>query len=704
MCPMLAAVLLASLVAAPIALPAPSNAIVVIPDQPGTTVLPDAPTLQALVADLDGDGRRELIRLVRGDDDAALVEVWGLVAGDWRLVDEAVEVVPPARIGIRIDPVYSAAPVRLLVRRVGAVEHVTVASQPHFEEIDVGPPCCLLLNDLVLSDGALSRVEVAEPSDFADSILVIDLDGDETDELLVTRNLPPLGDISFPIAARVHRWSGDRFAGPAVTELPVGSGDAPFVLGDSDGLPGEEAAITSTLGPSGLFRIRLTPPGDRLVIESAGFPADQAVAVPIEGGRGVAAFGRSIGVRVAEWPAGATAAGPPLAESFISAPRLVGTVVVSGVPRLVIYQPATSALHLLSLPDLLPPQGLTVTRSPAAAALSAGPMPAYVGPLPGGGPNGQAAIIHSGRLIPSAGDPGRAGTALMATLAGAQPIGLVGDRDQLAILHAPVGPGGFGASGGPLTVPAVLPLAWTTIAPFELSRQPESDDGRFEPSVAGALPVDARSGIAVGAAGFRVEILAPAGSRVIAADVDPSVGGTPIVIPRVGRREVVMRAPPGFTPDARYRATLVVSTPAGHAYIAAWDVQLRTGPPPLTVRTSTPIGSLDVQVAGVTRRDASVRIAGEPVTVDADGRFATAVAVPPWPTQIAVEVDDGLGNVRSSAVTAVGIFDYRGLPWVPIVVVLVALAAAALFLRVPRVSPLPRRAEDDARLEELEPD
>jgi hypothetical protein len=697
------AMLVALLVAAPIGWPPTAHGIQAIPDEPGTTILPDAQILQAVVADLDADGRRELIRLVRADDDAALAEVWGLGANGWRLIDEPVEVVPPSRNGVRVDPVYSATPVRVVVRRVGAVEHVTLASQPHFEEIDVGPPCCLLLHDLVLANGTVRRVEVAEPSDFADSVLAIDLDGDGTDELLATQNLPPAGDISFPIEARVHRWMSDRFGAPTVSELPVGSGDAPFALGDSDGVPGDEAAIISTLGPPGLYRISLGP-GDRLLMDAAGLEAEQAVAVPIGDRHGVAAVGPIIGLRVAEWPAGGAVADPPIAESFITEPRLVGTVVVGGQPQLVVHQPATSALHLLRLPGLEPPQGLTITRSPAAAALSAGPLNAYIGVLPGGGANGEATIIHAGRLIPSAGGGERAGTTLMATLAGAQPIGLVGDRDELAILHRPIGPPVPSPRGGALTVPGVLPMAWTTIAPFELARQPEADDGRLDPPVADALRVDSRGGIAAGLGGFRVEVTAPSGSRVMAADVDPSVVRTPIVVPADGRLEMTMEAPAAFTQSQRYRATLVVSTPAGHGYIAAWDVQLRTGPPPLDVSTSTPFGSADVELTGVTWHGASVRVGGHAVEVDAAGRFGTTVELPPWPTEVVIEVDDRLGNVVRTTVTGVGILDYRGLPWVPIVVVLVGLAAAALFLRVPRTTPLPRRADDDAALEELEPD
>ena len=49
--------------------------------------------------------------------------------------------------------------------------------------------------------------------------------------------------------------------------------------------------------------------------------------------------------------------------------------------------------------------------------------------------------------------------------------------------------------------------------------------------------------------------------------------------------------------------------------------------------------------------------------------------------------------------------DYRGLPWAPITVGLVGVAAVVLFLRIPRGPRRPpRRRDDDATFEELEPD
>ena len=448
---LLPAALLALFLGASLPVAAQGTAIAAVPDEPGVVVLPDAPILQSVAADVDGDGRREVVRLVVGAGDAVLAEVWGQSTQGWQLRGDPVEVVPPSRVGLRIDRVYQATPVRLLVRHVAGVERVTVASQPHFEEIDVGEPCCLILHDLAIADGVALRRPVSGPSDFADVITVIDFDGDGTDELLSTESLPTAGQIEFAIEARVHRWVDGAFAPPTETRLPFGSGDSPFRLGDSDGLPGDEAAILSTIGPPGIFRIRLTE-GDRLIQEAGRIVADQAVAVPLDGGRGIAVVGPVVGLMVAEWPPGEVVSAAS-ADSLVTGATIVGTVAVNGQARLVVNQPATGAVHLLGLPDLLPPQGVTITRSPAAAVLADAPLAPFSGPLPGGGTDGEPAIIHAGRLIPSLADDGPSGTSLVATLAGAEPLGLVGDHDLIVLNHGPVGRRNPSADGGTLVAP-----------------------------------------------------------------------------------------------------------------------------------------------------------------------------------------------------------------------------------------------------------
>ncbi|MEO5986917.1 MAG: hypothetical protein ABIW50_09385, partial [Candidatus Limnocylindria bacterium] len=523
--------LLVLLLSAPLPAPNAPMAVAAIPEEPGVVILPDAQVLQTIAVDVDGDARREIVRLIRDADEAVLAEIWGQDGDDWALRGTAVEVVPPSRIGARIDPVYLATPVQALVRRVEGRERVTIASQPHFEEIDVGPPCCLVLQDLAIVDGAADATRVAEPSDFADALLVLDFDGDGTDELLSTQSLPPLGDLEFPILARVHRWAGDAFARPTETRLPVGSGHAPVVVRDSDGLPGDEAAILSEApGLPQVYRLRLVD-GDELVVDAGGVPARQVAGVGLSEGRGVALVDSSGGLTLATWaPGGALVPVPsvPLPQTGV---RIVGVVPIDG-ESVVIHEPRSEAVHLVDLANPTTFTAITVTRSPAAAALSDSPFVSFSGTVPGGGIDGEPLVIHQGRLIPSPVASQFASTSVISSLGGAQPVGLVGDRDLLVLDHSPRGlVGAAGIEGGALDVPAVRAGSWTSIVPFAIFTEREADDGQLDPPLRDARPLDDRGTIEVGPGGFAAEISAPPGSRIYAADADPSVISGPIVVP-----------------------------------------------------------------------------------------------------------------------------------------------------------------------------
>jgi hypothetical protein len=147
-----------------------------------------------------------------------------------------------------------------------------------------------------------------------------------------------------------------------------------------------------------------------------------------------------------------------------------------------------------------------------------------------------------------------------------------------------------------------------------------------------------------------------------------------------------------------------VVTPAGDAYLASWDAVVLDGPPPLGATTHTPLGSADVEIRGSTAPYATVRLGGDSLAVDADGRFRTTVALPPWPTEIVVVAVDPIGNEARLRLTGIGLFDYRSLPWIPISAVLLGVAAVVLFLRVPRTRAAPRTASEEGTVEELEPD
>jgi hypothetical protein len=293
----------------------------------------------------------------------------------------------------------------------------------------------------------------------------------------------------------------------------------------------------------------------------------------------------------------------------------------------------------------------------------------------------------------------------IAALAAAQPIGVVGrDAASIALLHAATGLPVPDPAGGRLDAPVALTDVAVSVTPLALALRPEDDGGVLDPPVHEAVALDGRRSIAVGAGGFTATIQAPPGSRVYVAGADPSVAIAVLGVPESGSLVVPMPPPSVSTPAPRYRPTLAVSTPAGHGYLASWDVRVLTEPPPLTASVRTPFGSRSVEVTGISAAYVTVTVDGEAVAVGPGGAFSARVEAPPWPTNVDVSAVDPLGNEARATLSAVGWFDYRQLPWIPIAVVLLAVVAVVSYLRVPRTEPAPRRADDDGTLEELEPD
>ena len=677
--------------------------LVAVPDEPGAQVLTETPTYQAVAVDLDGDSAREVVALVRGGGTSILADAWRAGDDGWERIGPPAEVVPRGaaeQAALR----WPGAPVRLLVRRVGGGDRLTLVRQPASAEPDLDRPCCLLLHDLVVADGSLRLVPVAPSADAADAVFVLDLDGDGTDELVTTRSVPPLGDTSFPTATAVYRWNGEAFDAPSVNELTVGSGDTPFLLGDTDGVAGSELGIIATLGRPTLYRVRLGPDGE-LVTDDAGVVATDALAVSADGGRGIAVLGRST-LALHRWPAGG-----PLDPALVSVPfeegTFLGTVELAGEERLVVRQTAgADRVQVLGLPSLAHPRFGAVTHSLAAASFASGPVTPYVGPLPGGTASGAPAIIYAGRLlsVDAPVDLAQSGVASIAALAGARPIGLVGPGARtLALLQTPLNVPPVDPAGGRLDPPLLHAPSAVTVAPFSLTRRPEAGVS-LEPPVAGGVIIGSRGALAVGAAGFTARVEAPPGSRVYVGAAGTSVLADVVAVPEGGSIDVRLVPPTVTGPNPRYRAALSVTTPAGHAYLATWDVRVLLTPPRLDAVAVTSLASGDVEVNGRTSPLAEVAVAGQRVDVDPSGRFVARVALPPWPTEVAVTATDPIGNLARTSVTGVGWFDYRGLPWIPIVATLVAAAAVTLYLRVPRIVPIPRRPDDDAALEEIEPD
>ena len=676
-------------------MPAPA-AVAAIPDEPKTVALPDdRPTIQAVAADVDGDGVREVVRLVGEARGPIHAEAWTERSGGWRQVGDPVLVVPePAGQGERA---YSGRPVRLLVRAVDGGERVTVLRQPDFADPGDTTPCCLMLDDLVADPAGLRLSEAADPSVVADAVLVIDLDGDGTDELLASRSLPPLDGDSSPSEVRIYRWDGERFPTPARTELPLGSGDVPMALGDSDGEPGDEAVLLGE-GRRGLVRLSLGP-DDAVVAEELGVPAHDAIAVPIESDRGLAAIVPNAGLTVLRWPRGEPVdrvAVRPLVGG------LLGVVGRGDDARLIAFGDVDgSALLALRLPGL--ERDTDAPSRPRAALPRTAPVAGYVGPFFGGGPGGHAAVVFRGWFLAPAGGEAAAELTPMASLPGARPVGLVGaDASWLAIHHATLPVPAVDPSGGRLVPPLVHPASGVTLAPADLAiGTAPPDELAYEPPVenGGELP----SGeLAVSDAGLAVIVRAPPGSRIYASEPGTTLLGEASVVGPSGERRVAIAAPEDD--GRRVVASLTVVTPAGHGYFQSWRLRRLTGPPALVATSVTEAGSSLVSIRGTAATHATITVGGRRVDLDDDGDFVAQVTLPPWPTDVQVLARDPLGNEASVVVSGVGIFDYRALPWAAIALGLVGGAALVLLLRVPRSRPDARPAADDAVLEELDPD
>ena len=112
---------------------------------------------------------------------------------------------------------------------------------------------------------------------------------------------------------------------------------------------------------------------------------------------------------------------------------------------------------------------------------------------------------------------------------------------------------------------------------------------------------------------------------------------------------------------------------------------------------------LGARITGSVSPYAELMVDGHPVEVNDDGAFEVAVDAPPWPIEVVVVARDPLGNETSASVQVIGVVDYRGLPWLPIMGLLTALVGAYALLRVPRPGARPAPAwTDDSTLEDIE--
>ncbi len=683
-----------------------------LPDEPGAQFL-DGSAFGAIVADLDGDGTRELVRLVPQTNAPGILAVDGWRVSDggtWsrlgeqRLeraasVNEILSERPAQRNPMR--PVGVGEPARFLTWNDGKRERLLVATiATSLDPI----ACCLTVWEVVIGvRGALTMRLMLSTQGNATSIRSLDLDGDPADELFVTRQPDPRGPDEVPI--RVYDWNGSSFD-EARSSFIAPPGWTAFAAGDTDGRPGGEVLISSDPidngGDAVLNRVWLEHGSVRSESWSV---RDRGAVTSFDAGDGprIAIVPPEAGLAlILDWPPR-----QPVKYEAASAVlgRLVGVLGSGPGTRLLIAGLGGSGFRMVD--PLLRPAPAPPLRGVAISFVANG-LPPYSGPLPGG-LGGEPAFIYAGRLIDQTAASGLLeplATRPMAALPGITPIGVAGPHGSwMVLLHDPA----FepARDGGALTAPMLPFPARISVAPTAQVLSPERDDGRLEADFVGAVPgVGSGGQLATKEQRFTVKLGVPQGSSVLQAVGSlPGPLGETLRAPTLTGDQLSLEidVPPESESGDRFSLRLGVVTPVGHGYTAQWTVTLLRDPPPLTVETPVAPFSLSVPLAGMTRPGTSVAIDDRSVLVAADGSFVADVDASLLPTDVRIVATDAVGNTATEIASVVGFVDYRRLPWIPVVVVLTIVAAIVLFLRAPRPRARPAPApDDDARLEEID--
>jgi len=704
-----------------------------LPAEPGGRSL-DGSAVASVVADLDGDGIRELVRVVpRGANHGELaIDTWQVTPqGFWIPTLQAslrrkasVEEQLAGGSGPRPDADGMLAslvgdPAWLLVVRHGGREEVLVATVGGTTPAGLAG-CCMTFWRVRAIGSQTQLTLVMDTGAPATFVVAADMTGDGDDEVLIGGISSPVpapasgqGSVQ-PLGVRVFAWAGDTFELRARMSLPIEPQD-PFTiaitsateLGDTDGLPGSEVGLLTDVNSGGgqalLIRIGMRGgdlAADQVLMPFRGFFAGSQPP-PVALGSTIFVADPFAGILPFHWPAD----GSYNATDILGSPDapLAPLAPVGSAGHLLLAAVAEDASGPLTL---FTPSGLQVAdvrpTGREAAFLGSGALEPYAGPLPGGLPDGRAAAWFSGQVV-TASVAGAAEITPAAALAGQTPIGVMGPGGSWMVLARAAG---FDASrdGGAWPAPgSEHPPATITVAPTSAALSPETNGALLQPLLVGAVaaPDGTADEIFTSAAGFSVTAVLPTSSQAFLAR---NGAGFPAVPEsgddNTGAQVTLQVMPIGAAPFA-IRA--FVLTPAGHSYAAAWHVRVLTGPPPLTAVAEPIPWWFEVPVSGTTDPDALVTVGGVAVPVDASGHFSVGVFAPPWPVSVDVAAVDPVGNRADLTLSVVGVIDYRQLPWIPIVVVLTVVAGLALYLgalRPPR--PDPPGSVHEGTLEEIE--
>jgi hypothetical protein len=675
------------------------------------------------VADITGDGTREVVRLVPRDADETFlaVEAWREQGGVWRRLAAQ----PVVRRGALLDApetwwetpdgegmvrVRATEPARLMAWNDGQRERLLLAA---VGSSGLEVPCCLVIHEVVVESGELRLSALATGEGPAGEIHALDMSGDGVDELVV---IAPDGDVE---TARVLRWTGEVF--DLVDETPIAVDRSGGVVVESDGRPGAELLL-SVRGPAPVAGGRAWSLL-RLALEDGVLVRDQARA-PVALGPGLITPGLALpGLLIADFDGRVLLAHWPTGERLVSGSRSA----VRGYPLAVLGRGAASRVLLLEgsflggdqesgpvlriLDDQLEPVLRVRPRGAAVAFRSMsgtaeaggppGPWP-YVGELPGGLPDGRAAFIFDGQLL--AEEPGSdcerecVSVARMAALPGMAPVGVAGRAGRwLALARTDNAFRDASRSGGRLLASAQSAAVWS-LAATDAVLTPSGD--ALELGHHGAATHSALPGVLLASAdGFRTELSAPPGSLLhIVVD---GVSQAPRMVSGAGHLQLAM--PPEGARDGGQPSDvrLLLVTPAGLGMVADLEVATLQERPELAIEVGAPVLSFSVPVSGRASPTAALTFDGQRVELDRGGRFDVEVSAPPWPRTVTAVAVDPFGRVTRESLTVIGFIDYRQLPWPGIALVLTIVAGIAVYLRAPRPVRAPVASGETGTLEEL---
>ena len=677
-----------------------------------TQVMPDI-TVTALTTDLDGDGDREVVRLVQAEGNTMdfTVDAWEHDGAGWSMVGSAAL---PRAADDQVGFVENGQAATLLLWRHGGRERVLALTASLAQGGQTGETCCLSIFEVQSSIGGgidLSLLHRAERG--AQSAWSADVDGDGSDELILHEAEYGLTEDERTVMLHLLRWNGTAFE--LAVERTDPELDYGFTLADTDGVAGKDLLI----GPATDGRIR------RLAWNGADMQMEQAqidAGEPMEGWVvGVAddAIVLSLGqeARVVRWPRGETATTVArLGTLGYPGVALIG----DGPDALVAVQSNFSfesegAAPMLTVHDLDLTAVGEVESSPRTQgfwrlvsgqvsnswAMQRNLYP-YSGPVNGGLVDGRPAYVSSGMLIQLGGPDGFEARP-MASLIGVQPVGLAGPNDEWVVLggnYTPPPGTAYMSWGG-------VPPEWGRLAimPLDQLLQPDDEADVVSVELRGAVEVASdgeTSTLMADGAGFQAAVTAPAGSVVVV------VNGTLTDDHEVADEPLVVDVPPPRNrqddENVELDAMLLVVTPDGRGITEQWAGTFVRELPQISVSGSTDAMALSATLSGRASSGSTVSADGVAIETDEEGRFSASIGAPIWPSRVLVTARDPLGNEVTEVVEVVGLVDYRGLPWAAILIVATLVVGGVLYVRTPMRRAATAVSDDDGRLEELELD